>query len=163
MDAIAHAASAFAFPDDPNDVIIPAVKGTTTVLQSALQHGSSVRRVILLSSSAAIEERNDKPQTFDEKSWNFQAVRDVEVNGKGAFWLNKYFASKTLSEKAAWDFYEKHKGSLQWDLVALNPSLVFGPVLTAVQKPEHLNVSMNQLFSAVCKGEKDPATMAGFQ
>jgi len=163
VDAVIHAASAFTFPDDPNDLIAPTVKAATGILQSTLEYGSSVRRVVLLASSAAVEERNDKPQTFDEKSWNFQAVRDVEANGKGAFWINKYYASKTLQEKASWDFYEKHKSSLGWDFVAINPSLIFGPLLTAVDKPEHLNVSMHELFSAVCKGEKDPATMLGFQ
>ena len=40
-----------------------------------------------------------------------------------------YRVSKVLAEKTAWDFLEERKGKLGWDLVALCPGMVFGPVL----------------------------------
>jgi len=50
-----------------------------------------------------------------------------------AGWLLQlwYNLSKTLAEKAAWDFV-KEKGL---DMVVINPSLVIGPVLQASKTP----------------------------
>ena len=67
--------------------------------------------------------------------------------------MAKYRASKTLAEKAAWEWYEGHRGN--WDLVTLNPSFVFGPVLHEVDKPEHLNESMRDWYGKVVKGNLD--------
>jgi hypothetical protein len=37
-----------------------------------------------------------------------------------------YMASKTLAEKAAWEFVAAHKSEISWDLVAINPPYIFG-------------------------------------
>src|SRR6266403_2517915 len=72
VDAIAHTASPFHYkstnPDGMSeslwvlvlvingytDLIIPAVRGTTSILNSALKHGSTLKRLILTSSVAAV-------------------------------------------------------------------------------------------------------------
>ncbi|KAJ7596349.1 hypothetical protein C8J56DRAFT_1040597 [Mycena floridula] len=45
----------------------------------------------------------------------------IEQLGKDAAAAFKYFASKTLAEKAAWSFYEEHKSKVSWELAVLCP------------------------------------------
>ncbi|KAF8953555.1 hypothetical protein BDZ97DRAFT_1929563 [Flammula alnicola] len=61
----------------------------------------------------------------------------------------KYAASKTLAEKAAWEFYNKHKTEISWELVALCPPLILGPPLQEVKMPAHLNDSLAMWFNMV--------------
>lgn len=77
-------------------LIRPAVEGTKAVLEACKQAG--VRRVSITSSLASIMSVNveDEPEVFDESYWT-----NVEKPGLGA-----YEKSKTLAEKAAWDFVE---------------------------------------------------------
>ncbi|TFK81177.1 NAD(P)-binding protein [Polyporus arcularius HHB13444] len=154
VDAIAHTASPFHNrADDPNDVIVPAVHGTLSVLNSALKHGSSVKRVVITASCASILEYGPEPRVFSEKDWNERAIREVNEKGRAAANGDKYCASKTLAERAAWDFYNKHKSEVQWDVSVLNPPYVFGPVLHEVDKPENLNESSRLWWDAVVAGK----------
>jgi hypothetical protein len=38
--------------------------------------------------------------------------------------MQKYRASETLAERAAWDLWHTNKEKVQWDLVTINPPLV---------------------------------------
>lgn len=100
-----------------------------------------------------------EPTVFTEENWGLKSIEDCEKNGKDANPGNKYRASKTLAERAAWDFVAEHKGSLSWDLVVLNPPYVFGPVLHEVDKAEKLNTSMLDWYSTIIKGAKDNASL----
>ena len=73
-----------------------------------------------------------------------------------------YRASKTLAERAAWDWYEEKRaaGALGWDLVVLNPPWVFGPLLHEVDVPENLNTSMRDWFLNVVKGRLSDEQLA---
>ncbi|KAI0690651.1 NAD(P)-binding protein [Cerioporus squamosus] len=154
VDAIAHTASPFHHrADDPSEVIVPAVQGTLGVLNSALKHGSSVKRIVITASVASILEHPTEPRVFSEKDWNERAIREVNEKGRAADNNDKYCASKTLAERAAWDFHAKHKGEVQWDVVVLNPPYVFGPVLHEVDRPENLNESMHVWWNAVVAGK----------
>ncbi|KAH9487422.1 Ketoreductase azaE [Psilocybe cubensis] len=62
------------------------------------------------------------PTVLDENDWGDEYVKIVEERGKEAAIMDKYSASKTLSERAAWDFYEQHKKGVEWDLVVISPS-----------------------------------------
>jgi len=77
-----------------------------------------VKRVVLTSSFAAIG-YGQKPQSkpFDETNWTDPA-------GEG---VTAYVKSKTLAERAAWDFIAREGGGLELSVV--NPVGVFGPVL----------------------------------
>ena len=108
------------------DLIIPAVRGTTSILNSALKHGSALKRLILTSSVAAIRETTTVPRTFSENNWNEAAVEAVKTKGSAAGPVTFYLASKTLAEKAAWEFVAAHKSEISWDLVVINPPLIFG-------------------------------------
>ena len=105
---------------------MPAVRGTTSILNSALKHGTSVRRIVLTSSVAAVRESDPAPRDYDETNWNNAAVAAVTSKGSAAGPFLIYLASKTLAERAAWEFVAAHKAELAWDLVAINPPWVFG-------------------------------------
>src|SRR5579872_3073868 len=117
-DFVLHVASPFpsGVPKHEDDLIIPAREGALRVLRAARDAG--VRRVVLTSSFAAIG-YGHKPQTapFDETAWS-------DANAKE---LTAYAKSKTLAERAAWDFTAREGGGLE--LAVVNPVGGFGPVL----------------------------------
>jgi nucleoside-diphosphate-sugar epimerase len=115
---VLHVASPFpaSVPRHEDELIVPACEGTLRVLRAARAAG--VRRVVLTSSFAAIgygHPRQSEP--FDETQWT----------NLGARGLSAYAKSKTLAERAAWDFIAREGGGLE--LSAVNPVAVFGPVL----------------------------------
>ncbi|RFU80195.1 hypothetical protein TARUN_2005 [Trichoderma arundinaceum] len=112
-----HVASPFPGqePKDENELIIPAREGTLRVLKAAREAG--VKRIVFTSSFAAIGYGDIKRQEpFTEHDWS---VLDD---------LPAYHKSKTLAEKAAWDFIETEGGGLELSVV--NPVGVFGPILS---------------------------------
>ncbi|THU84023.1 D-lactaldehyde dehydrogenase [Dendrothele bispora CBS 962.96] len=162
MDAIEHTASPFHFNvDDPQELIQPAVKGTTGILGSVLKHGQSVKRVVITSSSAAILRVEPKPTVFSEENWNEQSPRDIEEQGRSAPAITKYRASKALAERAAWDLYHKHKSQISWDLVVINPPFVFGPSIQDVPNPFALGTSASHWYEIVVAGSMGPDSGAG--
>ncbi|KAI0776383.1 hypothetical protein BC629DRAFT_1594890 [Irpex lacteus] len=138
VDAIAHTASPFHFNvSHPKELIEPAVLGTTGILESALKHGKNVKRIIILSSCAAVMEADGYPEpvVLTEKDWNVRAAANCEKLGKDASLVDAYFASKTLAERAAWDFAAKHKGEASFDIVAW---IRLDHGLTSVTSHEHM-------------------------
>lgn len=117
-DWVLHVASPFpvGVPCREDELIVPARDGALRVLRAARDAG--VRRVVLTSSYAAIG-YGHRPQAapFDETSWT-----DTTATGLGA-----YTKSKTLAERAAWEFMALEGGTLE--LAVVNPVAVFGPVL----------------------------------
>jgi nucleoside-diphosphate-sugar epimerase len=117
-DYVLHVASPFpaAAPKDENQLIVPAREGALRVLRAARDAG--VKRVVLTSSFAACG-YGQKPQKapFDETNWTNPDGDDVRA----------YVKSKTLAERAAWDFIAKEGGALELSTVL--PVGVFGPVL----------------------------------
>ena len=162
VDAVAHTASPFHFKGgDPAELIGPAVHGTTGVLVSALKYGSSVRRIVITSSCASVLTPSPEPRVFSEEDWNTTSPKEVQEKGKEATQADKYRASKTLAEKAAWEFVKSKGAELSWDLVVLNPPFVFGPVIHEIVEAEKLNSSMHDWW-AVVTGKKDNDYLASF-
>jgi len=157
VDAVEHTASPFHFhATDPEELIVPAVQGTRSILESTLKFGTSVKRVVVLSSCASVVEPTAKePRTFKEADWNQGSIDTVKSKGKDAPSAEMYRASKTLAERAAWEFYDQNKDKVKWDLVCLNPPFVFGPTLHAVDAATSLNQSVKDWFNNVVKGGKD--------
>ncbi|OJT09208.1 hypothetical protein TRAPUB_14345 [Trametes pubescens] len=164
VDAIAHTASPFHLNGvEPDELIVPALQGTLSVLRSARAHAPNLRRVIVLSSVAAVVRKNPNPAemlVLDEASWNEEDIVTVREQGAAAPGGAKYTASKTLAERAAWDFVEKEKAAIGWDLVTLCPPFIFGPFLHEVAKPELLNTSAQLWYFMVVKGTFDNETLA---
>ncbi|KAJ7662725.1 D-lactaldehyde dehydrogenase [Mycena polygramma] len=158
VDAIEHTASPFHFKvDDPAELLEPAIKGTVGILESARKYGTFTERIVVTSSTAAVVNMSTEPQVLSELDWNQQSVQEVEQKGRAALNLHKYTASKTLAERAAWDFVNKYKAKIGWDLSVLNPPLVLGPVLHAVSSPSELNTSTLGMYNAFTK----PGSAAG--
>ncbi|KAJ7596413.1 hypothetical protein C8J56DRAFT_917374 [Mycena floridula] len=132
---------------DHQEVIDAAVKGTVGILKSALKHGSSIKRIVLTSSGGAVRETLPEPKVFDENDWNEQSIQSVEKLGKDSPF--KYYASKTLAEKAAWNFQQEHKSEVSWELVTLCPTYSFGPVIHEVSTVNSLNASVAFWYRSV--------------
>ena len=118
VDSVLHVAS----PVQPghvkneDDVITPAREGTLRVLRAAQAAG--VARVVLTSAFHAVSWGHPHSEhTFTEKDWTVLDGPGVDAYGK----------SKTLAERAAWEFVGTAPGSMQ--LVTLLPVAVMGPVM----------------------------------
>lgn len=116
-DYVMHMASPFPQdrPDDENELIVPAVDGTRRVLRAAYDAG--VRRVVMTSSFAAMEYA---PKTsgahYVETDW-------TDPDGRAP-----YVKSKTLAERAAWEFVAAHPDGPE--LTVINPVGIIGPVFS---------------------------------
>ncbi|KAJ8089397.1 hypothetical protein PM082_014645 [Marasmius tenuissimus] len=157
VDAVEHLASPFHMnADDPKELIEPAVKGTAGVLESVKKYGDKVKRVIITSSCTAISGSTYKPTIFDEENWNDESVRETEEQGREASGLTKYRASKTLAEKAVWSFVAENPG-LPWDVVTINPPLVFGPSTNYIPSPDKLGTSTSDWYKTILTYKPDAA------
>jgi nucleoside-diphosphate-sugar epimerase len=115
---VLHVASPFPAkaPKHEDELIVPARDGTLRILRAARE--ARVERVVLTSSFVAIG-YGQKPRTapFDERDW-------TDLNGPG---LTAYAKSKTIAERAAWDFISSEGNGLE--LSVINPVGIFGPAL----------------------------------
>jgi nucleoside-diphosphate-sugar epimerase len=105
-------------PKNADDVILPARDGTLRVLKAATSAG--VKRVVMTSSTAAIfyGHKRDGSEIYSEKDWS---ILSDEVSA--------YDRSKTLAERAAWEYVRGLAPPERLELVVLNPGLVLGPLL----------------------------------
>jgi dihydroflavonol-4-reductase len=114
VDAVIHTASPFPgdTPKDENDLIRPAVDGATRALKAAQAAG--VKRVVLTSSMVAIMHKDVADgQVLTPQDWSTVGHKT----------MGAYAKSKTLAEKAAWDFVAAHP---EIELTTINPGLVVG-------------------------------------
>ena len=116
-DYVLHVASPLPLgvPRDENELIIPAREGTLRILRAA--RDADVKRVVVTSSFAAIGYGHQpRSRPSNETDWTILDGADVQP----------YVKSKTLAERAAWDFIAREGGL---ELSVVNPVGVFGPVL----------------------------------
>jgi dihydroflavonol-4-reductase len=102
-------------PDDPDELIVPALQGTVRVLRAARDAGA--RRVVLTSSFAAVGYSPKPVRDYTEADWT-----DPDTPG-----LAPYPRSKAIAERAAWDFVGTEGGDTE--LVVVNPTFIAGPSL----------------------------------
>jgi dihydroflavonol-4-reductase len=117
---VLHIASPFVVqqPKDENELIIPARDGALRALKAAKRAG--VKRVVLTSSFAAIGYSIDpKNHVYTEKDW-------TDENAS----IQPYIKSKTVAEKAAWNFMKTDGRSME--LTVINPVGIFGPVIGSI-------------------------------
>jgi dihydroflavonol-4-reductase len=138
---VLHTASPIppAEPKDPDEVIRPAVDGSLRVLKAAAAAG--VKRVVLTSSVAAVVTGHPPATTFTESHWS------VLEDG------NAYQQSKTLAERAAWDFAAAHP---PMELAVINPVYVIGPSLDG-----HYSISVD-IIGNLMKGKYPLLPRLGF-
>lgn len=127
-DSVIHTASPFILENyrNANEALVrPAVEGTRHVLEAA-NRCASVKRVVLTSSVAAvygdgIELHHSGQSAFNEQHWNTtSSVRH-----------NPYQYSKAEAERTAWKI---HDAQQRWQLITINPGMVYGPSLTRASK-----------------------------
>ncbi|MFJ9778926.1 SDR family oxidoreductase [Amycolatopsis sp. NPDC101161] len=115
-DYVLHVASPTltSVPKNDDEMVVPARDGVLRVLRAAREAG--VKRVVLTSAFGAIGMGHpEKSRVFTEADWT-----DVDAG------VAPYQKSKTLAEKAAWQFVAEHGGV---ELAVVNPVGVLGPVL----------------------------------
>ena len=114
-DALLHTASPFPLemPKNENEIILPAVEGAKRALRSAKMAG--VKRVIFTSSTVAIMacELETGQTEYTEENW-------TDLNHPTA---TAYVKSKTLAERAAWDFVRDNP---EMEMTVINPGFVQG-------------------------------------
>jgi dihydroflavonol-4-reductase len=108
--------------DPQKDLVDPALKGTLNVLHAAAR-SRSVKRVVVTSSCAAIAWQATPP---DDKVWT-----EADWNEDSTLENAPYRLSKTLAERAAWEFVNEGEGKGKFDLAVINPAFVLGPPLSA--------------------------------
>lgn len=134
-----HTASPFTDnPRTQEELVRPAVEGTLAVMRACHKH--EVKRVVITSSIAAIIEGHpEQPEVLDESVWS--VVENLNTLQKA------YSRSKTLAEREAWDFQKALPPSEQFELVTINPALVFGPALIGAT-----GFSSGELIKTVMEG-----------
>ena len=134
VEEVHHVASPIppAQPEDPDELIVPARRGTLRVLKAARDAGA--RRVVLTSSFAAIGYTPKDVRDYTEADWT-----DPDTPG-----LPPYPRSKAIAERAAWDFIKTEGGDTQ--LVVMNPTFIAGPSLVAALR------STLAVFKAIIQG-----------
>ncbi|KAI8939711.1 hypothetical protein NX059_003463 [Plenodomus lindquistii] len=122
---IAHLASPVSFVfKDPVPVLHAAVRGTETILNSALAHaGPQLRSVVLMSSVASVKNSHPAPYTFTEKDWNDYAEAMCKKHGTNTPGPVIYSASKAAGERAFWKWRDENKPGFA--MAALNPVYVY--------------------------------------
>ena len=97
-----------------DEYVVPAVNGVLFLLRAAKAAGA--RRVVLTSAFGAVGMGTDKKTPYTEEDWS-DLTRDIPA----------YQKSKTLSERAAWEYIAGDGKGLE--LAVVNPVAVLGPVL----------------------------------
>ena len=117
-DYVLHVASPFppVQPKDPDELIVPAREGTLRVLRAAFAAG--VKRTVVTSSVAAIAGGARTPGPLTEEDWT-----DL-----GNPQLSPYVRSKTIAERAAWEFAAE--AGERGRIAVVNPGAILGPALS---------------------------------
>ncbi|XP_031505895.1 dihydroflavonol 4-reductase [Nymphaea colorata] len=115
----------FLSQDPENEVIKPAVNGMLNIMRSCLK-AKTVRRVVFTSSAGTVNIQEQARPVYDEECWSdVEFCRTKKMTG----WM--YFVSKSLAERAAWDFAKEHN----LDFISIIPTLVVGPFIMPTMPP----------------------------
>lgn len=144
-DYIVHVASPFplAPPEHEDDLIKPAVEGTTAAIKAAI--ATNAKKIVLTSSCVSIGMGYPTDRTtFTEADWS--KTENFKVPD-----FNAYAKSKTYAEKKAWELVEAHNakltdGKTRLELVSINPGLILGPNLIKT------NFSSGDMIAGVITG-----------
>jgi nucleoside-diphosphate-sugar epimerase len=169
---VAHIASPLVVgaKDVEEDVLVPAVQGTLSLLEAAAR-SSSVKSVVITSSFAAVFDPayDLRPgYTYTPADWNpisYEEAADRNLN------LDKwparyrpfitYMASKKLAEKAAWDFYATSKP--EWRFSVICPAYIGGPCALPLSKGvESLSFSNQLIWNTAASKPDGPLPQIDF-
>jgi len=153
VTVVAHLATPVALHfDDPDPVIHVAVEGALSILRSAKAHGGeTLKTFIQMSSIAAIRNNEPAPYLYTEADWNDSSVKAVRELGAKAGGFPIYSASKTLSERAVWEFRDQEK--VPFNIVAVNPGWVSGPPVVSPKNSSQIGNTTATIF-AILSGQE---------
>jgi nucleoside-diphosphate-sugar epimerase len=119
VDYVLHVASPLGDENsrDPDALVMPARDGALRVLRAATEAG--VKRVVMTSAANAAS-----PSSYAEEGETDETLWTDPADPT----LSAYRRSKTVAEKAAWEFMADHDGPTT--LTTVLPGAVFGPILT---------------------------------
>jgi len=126
-------------------------------LKSIKKSAPSVKNVVITSSFAAIVNGSKgfwPGHAYSEDDWNPITQEEATENP-----MMGYRASKTFAEKAAWEFVEKEKPN--FTVSTINPPMVFGPIVHALDSLDNMNTSNQRILSAAQGKFKDEIPPSG--
>jgi len=121
---VVHTASPVSFSLAEDDIVKPALEGTMAVVKACAAF--NVKRCVITSSCATIYHPRDEEKPdyatgwLDESCWS-----DPDRPGG----VSAYVKSKTLAERAAWDFQKSLPEDKRFELVTVQPCFIQGPTL----------------------------------
>lgn len=159
FDTIIHTASPFLYRviNDNSEFLTPAVNGTKEILKAVKAHAPSVTRVVITGSCAAVVDLTSEgtkpataePKVYTENDWNPDSWETAMAGNPSA----AYRASKKFAEEAAWKFLETEKPN--FDVVVLNPPMVYGPLRHSVPSVKDLNESTARIYNLFIDAKPD--------
>jgi nucleoside-diphosphate-sugar epimerase len=158
VKGIIHVASPFHFKvnDPEKDLLLPAIRGTLGVLQSAHKYNQNnqnkIVRIIITSSFASIVDGSlglRPGYLYTEKDWS-PLTYEQGVAAKDDP-LTVYRASKVCAERAAWEFIQKEKPS--FTIATICEPMVFGPRLGGFKSLNDVNTSNYSIWSFITAGK----------
>ncbi|CAK7197969.1 methylglyoxal reductase (NADPH-dependent) gre2 [Sporothrix eucalyptigena] len=173
FDYAIHTASPYqASVQDPvRDFLDPAIRGTTGLLKSihklAQTSPPTIKRVVLLSSSAAMLNPAKHAAVYDESFWRPVTWAEAQLP------QNAYEASKVYAERAAWAFvngsddletasetFNLPQGNAgrvtSFDLAVVNCTYTFGPVQRWLTRLDQVNSSNHRIRDLLMGTWKKP-------
>ena len=171
---IAHIASPLVVGAEnvERDVLTPAIRGTESILKSALSHaGPQLEAVVVTSSFASCFDpmHGLRPgYTYGPENWNpisydeaADPKLDLSIYPERYRIFVTYMASKKLAEKAAWDLY--HDAKPKWRLSVVCPTYIGGPSILPLSKGSNsLSFSNGLIWKVATSGPKDELTTMDF-
>jgi len=156
VHGIFHTASPIDFSISTyEEMVIPAIRGTETLLASALKAGPQLTSVVITSSVVAVVNPKEGHYVFTEKDFAFvaleKAIKDKEegVTTPGGV---LYAASKTAADRAVWKFRDDHKPSFA--ISTINPSVVIGPPIVLPASGAKFNETLKPFFDILSGSAK---------
>ncbi len=122
------------------------------MLKAARAYSPAIKRIVITSSFAAVLDYSTGTRpgyVYSEKDWNPMTTDEAQSAGPGA----AYLVSKTIAERAAWDFVEKEKPD--FSIATLTPPMVYGPLAQTFNDLSKLNESSSEVYSLYSGSDKE--------
>ncbi|KAG9043967.1 methylglyoxal reductase (NADPH-dependent) gre2 [Tulasnella sp. UAMH 9824] len=153
FDAVIHSSSPFITDvrDVEEDLYKPAIQGTVGILESIKANAPTVKRVVVTSSFASVNNLTKGPwpeHTYTEEDWSPITWEDGIENPRAG-----YTASKKLAEEAAWNFVKTQ--SPAFALTTICPPMIYGPPEQEISDLSALNTSAAEIYAYFC-GTREP-------
>ncbi|KAG9006951.1 methylglyoxal reductase (NADPH-dependent) gre2 [Tulasnella sp. 427] len=153
FEAVIHSSSPFVVDakDVEPDLYRPAIRGTVGILESVKAHAPTVKRVVVTSSFASINDltKGNWPEhTYTEEDWSPITREEGLQNPRAG-----YTASKKLAEQAAWEFMKTQNPA--FTLATICPPMIYGPPEQEIKSLSALNTSAAEVYAYFC-GAREP-------